>query len=120
MRKPIIPVSSTTAKEEIQLKFIDTSSQMGNGRFQTKKEKADYFGPLKKDKVKASRQKRAAAKTTTAATQPTTQASKKASKASKPSKPSKTDKTTAAKAKSKKSAASSAVAAKKGGKKAGK
>jgi len=39
LRKPIVQPSSSMAKEEIALKFIDTSSQYGNGRFQTIEEK---------------------------------------------------------------------------------
>ena len=41
------------ALEEIKLKFIDTSSKMGHGRFQTKKDKMAFMGPLKKDAAKA-------------------------------------------------------------------
>jgi large subunit ribosomal protein L3e len=33
--------------EKITLKFIDTSSKMGSGRFQTSKEKTDFYGKLK-------------------------------------------------------------------------
>lgn len=38
------------ASEEIDLKFIDTSSKFGHGRFQTHEEKRNFMGPLKKDK----------------------------------------------------------------------
>lgn len=38
------------ASEEIKLKFIDTSSKFGHGRFQTKEEKKAFMGPVKKDK----------------------------------------------------------------------
>lgn len=38
------------ASEEIKLKFIDTSSKFGHGRFQTKEEKKSFMGPLKKDR----------------------------------------------------------------------
>merc|ERR1711879_774401 len=37
------------ALENIKLKFIDTSSKMGHGRFQTPKDKMAFMGPLKKD-----------------------------------------------------------------------
>jgi large subunit ribosomal protein L3e len=47
LRKSIIPNTSRAALEEITLKFIDTSSKMGHGRFQTKKEKDKFMGPLK-------------------------------------------------------------------------
>jgi large subunit ribosomal protein L3e len=46
LRKSIIPVTSRAALEEITLKFIDTSSKMGHGRFQTKKEKEKFMGPM--------------------------------------------------------------------------
>merc|ERR1711962_1350878 len=38
----------TTIK--INLKFIDTSSKFGHGRFQTPQDKAAFMGPLKKDR----------------------------------------------------------------------
>eukprot|EP01090_Pellita_catalonica_P020774 TRINITY_DN757_c0_g1_i4.p2 TRINITY_DN757_c0_g1~~TRINITY_DN757_c0_g1_i4.p2 ORF type:complete len:400 (+),score=82.57 TRINITY_DN757_c0_g1_i4:68-1267(+) len=38
--------------EEINLKFIDTSSKFGHGRFQTAAEKEKFMGSLKKDKKK--------------------------------------------------------------------
>ena len=38
------------ASEKIDLKFIDTSSKFGHGRFQTAEEKRNFMGPLKKDK----------------------------------------------------------------------
>ena len=41
------------ALEQVKLKFIDTSSKMGHGRFQTKKDKMTFMGPLKKDAAKA-------------------------------------------------------------------
>jgi large subunit ribosomal protein L3e len=40
------------ALEKINLKFIDTSSKFGHGRFQTPADKAAFMGPLKKDRVK--------------------------------------------------------------------
>nr|CAI5861666.1 unnamed protein product [Callosobruchus analis] len=40
------------ALEKINLKFIDTSSKFGHGRFQTAADKAAFMGPLKKDRVK--------------------------------------------------------------------
>merc|ERR1712071_591221 len=48
LRKSIFPQTSTKALEDIDLKFIDTASKFGHGRFQTKKEKDAFFGPLKK------------------------------------------------------------------------
>jgi large subunit ribosomal protein L3e len=47
LRKSIIPNTSRASLEEITLKFIDTSSKMGHGRFQTKAEKNKFMGPLK-------------------------------------------------------------------------
>jgi len=49
LRKSLLPNVSRTATEEISLKFIDTSSKFGHGRFQTKKEKDDFLGPLKRN-----------------------------------------------------------------------
>ena len=37
---------SRVALEQINLKFIDTSSKFGHGRFQTPDEKAKFMGPL--------------------------------------------------------------------------
>jgi len=52
LRRSLIPPINSVSKEEIDLKWIDTSSKMGHGRFQTKMEKLNYTGPLKKDKIK--------------------------------------------------------------------
>jgi len=48
LRKSCVPQASMTAKEEITLKFIDTSSKFGHGRFQTIEEKNKFMGPTKK------------------------------------------------------------------------
>jgi large subunit ribosomal protein L3e len=48
LRKTLVPQTSRTATEEIQLKFIDTASKFGHGRFQTRKEKETFFGRRKK------------------------------------------------------------------------
>jgi large subunit ribosomal protein L3e len=48
LRKTILPNTSRDAEEEIFLKFIDTASKMGHGRFQTKKEKDKFLGISKK------------------------------------------------------------------------
>jgi large subunit ribosomal protein L3e len=50
MRKSLLPQVSRRATEKIELKFIDTSSKIGHGRFQTTEEKAKFFGVLKKAK----------------------------------------------------------------------
>jgi len=49
LRKSVKPPTSRTALEKIQLKFIDTSSKFGHGRFQTSDEKKKFLGTLKKD-----------------------------------------------------------------------
>jgi len=47
LRKCLHTPTSTNAKEKITLKFIDTSSKLGHGRFQTLEEKIKYMGPTK-------------------------------------------------------------------------
>jgi len=47
LRKSLYPQIKRAALEEIDLKFIDTSSKFGHGRFQTKQEKDAFFGPTK-------------------------------------------------------------------------
>jgi len=47
LRKTLVPQTSKTALEKISLKFIDTSSKFGHGKFQTKEEKAKFLGLLK-------------------------------------------------------------------------
>ncbi|GAB65487.1 ribosomal protein L3 [Plasmodium cynomolgi strain B] len=49
LRKTLVPQVSRDALAQISLKFIDTSSKIGHGRFQTSEEKIKYYGPLKKD-----------------------------------------------------------------------
>jgi len=44
IRKSLFAQTSRVAQEKISLKFIDTSSKMGHGRFQTYEEKAKFFG----------------------------------------------------------------------------
>lgn len=53
LRKNIFHKTDTNSTEKIELKFIDTSSKLGHGRFQTIEEKNKFFGPLKKDLEKA-------------------------------------------------------------------
>jgi len=50
LRKSLVPQTSRSALEEISLKFIDTSSKFGHGRFQTRKEKEKFLGPAAKQK----------------------------------------------------------------------
>lgn len=53
LRKTLMPVVNRKALEQIDLKFIDTSSKIGHGKFQTIEEKKAWFGPIKKDKLRA-------------------------------------------------------------------
>jgi len=52
LRKSLLPQNSRTALENINLKFIDTSSKFGHGRFQTVEEKAKFFGGAVQKKAK--------------------------------------------------------------------
>lgn len=47
LRQSLLKQTSRLAMEDIKLKFIDTSSKFGHGRFQTTQEKAKYYGRLK-------------------------------------------------------------------------
>lgn len=49
LRKTLVEHTSRTSLEKIKLKFIDTSSKFGHGRFQTSEEKRAFMGSLKKD-----------------------------------------------------------------------
>lgn len=51
LRKSLFPQTTNFALEKIEVKFIDTSSKTGHGKFQTPEEKDKFLGPL------ASRQK---------------------------------------------------------------
>ena len=46
LRKSLLKHSSRKHLENIDIKFIDTSSKLGHGRFQTPEEKAKFLGPL--------------------------------------------------------------------------
>ncbi|XP_004558413.1 large ribosomal subunit protein uL3-like isoform X1 [Maylandia zebra] len=52
LRKSLLTHTSRKSKEGIELKFIDTTSKFGHGRFQTAQEKRAFMGPLKKDTQK--------------------------------------------------------------------
>merc|ERR1719235_2642716 len=52
IRKSLLPQVSRKATEKIELKFIDTSSKFGHGRFQTSEEKAKFFGGAVQKKAK--------------------------------------------------------------------
>jgi len=51
LRKSLLVHTSRTALEKIDLKWIDTSSKFGHGRFQTQAEKKSYMGKMKKDLI---------------------------------------------------------------------
>lgn len=53
LRKSLLPVASRASLEQINLKFIDTASKFGHGRFQTKQEKDAFMGKLKRHLVPA-------------------------------------------------------------------
>jgi len=50
LRKSLLVHTKRKSLEKINLKFIDTSSKFGHGRFQTPQDKMAFMGPLKKDK----------------------------------------------------------------------
>jgi len=52
LRKSLFPQVSRRATEKVSLKFIDTSSKFGHGRFQTDDEKKGFLGTLKRDAEK--------------------------------------------------------------------
>jgi len=47
LRKTLLNQTSRDSQEQIKLKFIDTSSKFGHGRFQTSDEKAKFLGQMK-------------------------------------------------------------------------
>jgi len=53
LRKALMKHSSRAHLQETQLKFIDTSSKFGHGRFQTDEEKAKFLGPTLKSMARA-------------------------------------------------------------------
>jgi large subunit ribosomal protein L3e len=46
LRKSLFPQTKNFALEKIEVKFIDTSSKIGHGKFQTAEEKDKFLGPL--------------------------------------------------------------------------
>jgi len=44
LRKAMIPQTSKAHTQQIELKFIDTASKVGKGRFQTSNEKVKFYG----------------------------------------------------------------------------
>jgi len=51
LRKTLLTQTSRNAVEKVTLKFIDTSSKFGHGRFQTFDEKHKYLGTTKKQAI---------------------------------------------------------------------
>lgn len=50
LRKSLLAQTSSKATEVINLKFIDTASKFGHGRFQTQEEKKNFLGMMKKER----------------------------------------------------------------------
>jgi len=57
LRKAIRPQTKRVCSEQANLKFIDTSSKVGHGKFQTPEEKKKFMGPLKRDIAKEGKKK---------------------------------------------------------------
>lgn len=53
LRKTCVPQTSRSALEDIVLKFIDTSSKFGKGRWQTHDEKEKFMGPTLRSQTAA-------------------------------------------------------------------
>jgi large subunit ribosomal protein L3e len=79
LRKSLVPQTKRSALEEITVKFIDTASKFGHGRFQTKKEKDRFMGPSA-GAAKEEEPKAAAAKEEPKAAAPAPKIEKKAGK----------------------------------------
>jgi len=61
LRKSLLPQVSRKAVEKIELKFIDTASKFGHGRFQTCEEKAKFYGGAVTKKAKVEKKEEAEA-----------------------------------------------------------
>jgi large subunit ribosomal protein L3e len=46
LRKSVFPQTNNASLEKIEVKFIDTSSKLGHGKYQTVEEKDKFLGPL--------------------------------------------------------------------------
>jgi len=53
LRKSLLNHTKRSALEEIKVKFIDTASKMGHGRFQTHEEKRKFLGRVKREDTPA-------------------------------------------------------------------
>eukprot|EP00992_Anisonema_acinus_P013956 TRINITY_DN9029_c2_g1_i1.p1 TRINITY_DN9029_c2_g1~~TRINITY_DN9029_c2_g1_i1.p1 ORF type:complete len:388 (+),score=75.19 TRINITY_DN9029_c2_g1_i1:127-1290(+) len=83
LRKMLRPNPSRYAIEEVSLKFIDTSSKQGHGKFQTQEEKEKFMGPTKRSTLRSMKAKKPKASTKgkgAAKASGTKEASKKAKK----------------------------------------
>lgn len=63
LRKSLIVNQRRAHREQIDLRFIDTSSKFGHGRFQTHEEKRLFMGPLKRDRLQEEQKLQQAATT---------------------------------------------------------
>ncbi|CAF0786686.1 unnamed protein product [Rotaria sordida] len=68
LRKSLILNPKRSHREQIELRFIDTSSKFGHGRFQTHEEKRIFMGPLKKHRLQEEQQQATTTSTTTTTT----------------------------------------------------
>eukprot|EP00178_Gracilaria_changii_P002236 TRINITY_DN1331_c1_g1_i1.p1 TRINITY_DN1331_c1_g1~~TRINITY_DN1331_c1_g1_i1.p1 ORF type:complete len:415 (+),score=62.44 TRINITY_DN1331_c1_g1_i1:25-1245(+) len=59
LRRSLIPTTSRRGAEAVNLKFIDTSSKIGRGRFQTTEEKRKFLGPGKRSVAAEEKKKEA-------------------------------------------------------------
>merc|ERR1712217_782039 len=66
LRQSLLPQVSRRAQEHIELKFIDTYSKFGHGRFQTEEEKIKFFGGLPAKRTKKEMDAKADKETTEA------------------------------------------------------
>jgi len=57
LRKPLRTKTNKAFTEQIELKFIDTSTKFGHGKFQTRDEKRKFMGPTKKSALRGSKAK---------------------------------------------------------------
>lgn len=52
LREAIFPPAGRLTEEKIDIKFIDTASKLGHGRFQTAEEKKKFYGTAKQEEKK--------------------------------------------------------------------
>jgi len=57
LRKSLNAQTKRVCSEPANLKFIDTSSKYGHGRFQTSEERRKFFGPMKRDLLREDKPK---------------------------------------------------------------